>query len=95
MKKHPNDPPACAECRHKDGGWCYQDDNSEYSPVNGRERTAASYARSTAGHCGLSGKDFEPRDPPTWLDKNIGRIVLGIIVLTLIGYFSKQAGVFG
>lgn len=98
MKKHPGDPPACCDCDHYiargHDGKCHSDNNSTFDAVTGRQPILASTAR-IRGRCGASGADFMPRPMPPWLDRHIGSILLGVVVIALIGYWLKQLGVFG
>lgn len=94
MKKQPGDAPACVECDHYIGSKCHSDDNSDFDPVRGRLPVIASHVRSMK-HCGPHGLDFRARPMPSWIDRHVGRILFGVIVVALIGYWLKQSGVFG
>lgn len=93
MKKHPNDPPACVDCRHfrnrnPANGMCYSDECSDFHTVRGREPVDAEKQRQS-GYCGPSGKHFEPKPAPTWLDRNGPGVILTIAALGIVVYVTK------
>jgi hypothetical protein len=99
IPNRPDDEPVCADCRHyrhtgSVATQCVREECSVPDRITGRHSVTPEDARNK-GYCGSSGKFFAAKPPPSWLDRNIKNVFVGIIVLGFLGYMLKISGVIG
>lgn len=91
LENQKGDPPACVDCdfvRHfvERGIECVHPKCSRFDFVDGRQPVTAKSARTEQGHCGLSGRYFQMRKPPSSVP---GFLMFTMIAIVVAGYLTK------
>lgn len=100
LPNRPDDEPVCADCIHiaytgRATAQCVREECSVPDRIKGRHSVYPEEARNK-GHCGVSGKYFEPRPKPSWVDEHLGRLLFLSVMGAVVGFYVlKTFGVIG
>lgn len=94
LPDRPGDEPVCRDCvYHEHTGsqatQCTHPECSMFDRIEGRLSVTPEDARNK-GHCGMSGKFFERKPGPNWLERNFHHILGCVIVAMVVGFFLRQ-----